>query len=262
MLDHRVDAAFMSLGELSAALGVSEVTILNFCRAISVDSFVELKKAFREEIKAYLNVPEKMKQSLREVESAEDAYANAVQTQRFNFERLTIDNPVSDFVHASELLAHSRKAYLCGLGVSSLVCSFLNDRLRTLGIDAVTLDISDIGLASHDIAKATSEDVFILVSFPDYSDETVRMADYLNVRGFSFIAITNTVKSPIAQGAEVVLISENRSLVFYNFISSTITLSEMLLIVLSYVIKASFGAQIEEMEKIQTFFLEPRNEKG
>lgn len=244
----------MSLGELSSELSVSEVTILNFCKSIELNSFVDMKKEFQELIKESLRVPAKMKSSLEEITSVEDALKNAVQTQRFNFDKLNMDNSLDDLNNASLLIANARYVYLCGMGVSKLVCEFLQGRLRSLGINSIKLNLEDISLYSQDLDNSNENDLFVLISFPDYSPETIKLRDFLELNKLKFISITNDSESPIAKNAKVTLISENKSLVFYNFISSTITLAEILLIILSYNIKDSLLPNIKRIKKIQEFF--------
>jgi len=254
LIDNQSNVPFMSLGELSAELGVSEVTILNFCKSIELNSFVDMKKCFQDLIKENLKVPAKMKSSLEEITSVEDALKNAIQTQRFNFDKLSMDNSLDRLNDASLLIANARNVYLCGMGVSKLVCEFLQGRLRSLGINSIKLNLEDISLYSQDLDIATEDDLFILISFPDYSLETIKLRDFLELNKLKFIAITNDIESPISENAKVTLISENKSLVFYNFISSTITLAEILLIVLSYNIKDSLLPNIKRIKKIQEFF--------
>ncbi|MBB6217148.1 DNA-binding MurR/RpiR family transcriptional regulator [Anaerosolibacter carboniphilus] len=246
--------AFMSLKELSSELKVSEVTILNFCKAIGVDSFIELKKEFQTLIKEELQVPAKMRSSLEELESLEDAVRNTIQLQRMNFDKILANNSIEVLYQASQLIQKSKTVYLCGLGVSSLVCDFLYPRLKTLLIDVKTLDLDDINILSNDLIRATKEDLFILISFPIYSSQIIRLAQYLSANEFKYIAITDSQQSPIAQNADIILKAENQSLVFYNFISATITLIELLLIVLSYNNKESIIHDVKEIKAIHEFF--------
>jgi DNA-binding MurR/RpiR family transcriptional regulator len=82
----------------------------------------------------------------------------------------------------------------------------------------------------------------------------VRLHEYLLKKGKRFVSITNCESSPIAEGAEAVLMAENKSLVFYNFLSNTFTLLEILLIVLSYTIKDDLMENLNKIFDAQDFF--------
>jgi len=254
LIKHRTKIPFMSLRELSNHLEVSEVTILNFCKAIQIDSFTDLKKSFENLIKEELKVPAKMKSSLDELESIEDAINNTFQIQKMNLSKILENNSVESIETATTLIENAKTVYLCGLGVSKLVCDFLYTRLKRLNIDTKVLDMEDTGMFSHDLITATNKDLFILISFPIYSEKIVKLAKYLAMHELSFISITNNEESPIASNAKVVLKSENNSLVFYNFISATILLCEILLIVLSYNMKDKILFDINTIEELHDFF--------
>lgn len=255
LLENQSNIPFMSLDELSSELNVSEVTILSFCKSIEVPTYVELKKEFEILIKEQLKVPAKIKSSLEELLSIEDAYKNAIQTQKFNFEKFCTNNSLEDYQCASELIASARNVYLCGLGISTVVCDFLEERLRTLGVNAIGLNLEDVSLFSYNLVDVNDKDLFILIAFPDYSRETIKLKEYLVQNQLKYLSITNAMESPIAAEAEVVLLSENRSLVFYNFISSAIILSEVLLIIVSYTMKDELIPRINKVKEIQEMFL-------
>lgn len=254
LINHQSNIPFMSLDDLSKALKVSEVTILNFCKAMGVSSYVELKKNFELLIKDSLKAPAKMKASLEDIHSVDEAYNNAVQTQQYNFDQLHNSNSLNAFEDASHIIAKARHVYICGLGISTMVCAFLQERLRTLDIDAIQLNLADLSLLSHDLYKANEKDIFILISFPDYSEETVQLKNYLIKNNLKYIGITDNSASPLVKGAEVILYSENKSVVFYNFISSSITLVEILLTILSYLLKDRLIPKIKNLKDIQDHF--------
>lgn len=116
------------------------------------------------------------------------------------------------------------------------------------------MNLEDFGLYGHDLVKSSEEDLYVLIAFPDYSSETIRLHEYLLNEALRFISITNSETSEIASGAELVLLAENKSLVFYNFVSNTITLLEILLTVLSYTLKEELIPSLQKIMKAQEFF--------
>ncbi|WIF93957.1 MurR/RpiR family transcriptional regulator [Caminicella sporogenes] len=245
---------FMSLKELSSELNVSEVTILNFCKAIKIDSFIDLKKSFEHLIKEELKVPAKMKSSLDELESIEDAINNTFQIQKMNLNKIIENNSIESIEKATNLILNANTVFICGLGVSKLICDFLHTRFKILNINTKILDIDDSAIFIYDLIRASKDDLFILISFPLYSEKIIKLAEYLSIHNLNFISITNSEKSPIASNAQIVLKSENNSLVFYNFISAAILLSEILLIVLSYKMKDKITFNINTIENLHDFF--------
>lgn len=260
LIKNRNKIAFMSMKELSHELEVTEVTLLNFCKAIGLESFVELKKAFQESMTDELKIPAKMKSSLEEIMSVEEAVENTIQIQRQNMERLSQHNSVSLLDEASALIHGAKTIYICGLGVSEMACDFLQSALLTLNLDARRINLENGTQVSGILMNASSEDLFILMSFPNYSEKTIKLAQYLEMHQLPFLSVTNSDTSPIAKGAKVVLKTDNFSLVFYNFISSTLALLEILLVVLSYRMKDVILPKIKDLDELNDFFSTHENQ--
>lgn len=244
----------MSMKELSVELSVTEVTILNFCRAIGVDSYVELKKAFQESMTDALKIPAKMKASLEDITCVQDAVENTVQIHKSNISSLLQNNTVAELDHAAALIQEAQAIYICGQGISDLACRFLQSCLTTLNLDARLMDFENGTLLNGILRNATKKDLFILISFPNYSEKTIRLAEYLGANDYPFVAITTSTDSPISPKASVVLKTDNFSLVFYNFISSTFELLELLLVVLSYKMRETLLPSLQGAEEISYFF--------
>lgn len=244
----------MSMKELSVELGVTEVTILNFCRAIGIDSYVELKRGFQESMTDALKIPAKMKSSLEDITCVEDAVENTAQIHKNNIVSLLQNNSVTQLDEAASLIQAAKTIYICGQGISDLACRFLQSCLMTLDLDARLVDFENGTLLNGILRTATKEDLFILISFPNFSEKTVRLAEYLGANDHPFIAITTSTDSPISNHARVVLKTDNFSLVFYNFISSTFELLELLLVVLSFKMREELLPSLKNIEEINRFF--------
>ena len=91
---------------------------------------------------------------------------------------------------------------MLGLGGSFPVAAHLTYVLRKLGRRVALLD----GLGVRSASRRTSdvEDALIAISFRGYNPDTVRLFPELVARGVPAIAITDSLLSPIVEGANVV----------------------------------------------------------
>lgn len=243
---------FMSLKEISEEINVSEVTILNFCKNIGIDSFTELKKLFQELITRQFDVPIKVKSSLKEIKNSYDAYNNTIKLQRFNHERIIKDNSIGDLEEISQVISKTKKVYICGQGMSEVIAEYLNSRLKLINIDSRIVKVGDIISASLDFSRATEEDCFILISFPKYSHNVIGLSRYLIENNYTFISITDSDESPIAKGSKYILRCNSSSLVFLNFISATTCLIEILLVMISFNMRDNLMMYLEKLEQIRS----------
>lgn len=252
---------FMSLKEISEEIGVSEVTILNFCKTIDIESFTELKRLFQELVKQELHIPTEIKYSLLELESIDDAYNNTIQIQKFNYEKIIRENNMDMFADISKEITEAERVYICGMGMSKVIAEYLDRRLKLIYIDSKIIDMGDILPSCIDIQRATTKDAFILISFPEYSPNVIGLSKYLSQNNISFISITDGDNSPLAQNSTHILKCPSDSLVFHNFISSTICLIEILLVILSFNMKNKLVSHFDNLEKLQTSLIKSINEE-
>ncbi|MEW9124028.1 MAG: MurR/RpiR family transcriptional regulator [Thermotaleaceae bacterium] len=255
LMQNKDKIGFMTLRELSEAINVTEVTILNFCKTIGLDSFSEMKKEFQEIIKKELHVPTKIESSLQTLDNLRDAFENTIQIQKMNFERIIQYNSLESLQDVGDHIGKSRTVYICGVGVSKVIADYLHNRLKLINIDSRILDVGDMVSLSIDLSKASQKDCFILISFPSYSPLVINLSRYLIEKNMNYIAITDNEKSPLAKESKILLKSYNESLVFYNFISSTISLIELVLIVLSFNMKDKIMENIEGLEEVQDLLI-------
>lgn len=247
---------FMSLKELSEEIGVSEVTVLNFCKIIGVNSFVDLKKLFQDLVKRELNIPKEIKNSLLELESVEDAYNNTIQIQRLNYDKIIRENSLDEFKEISKTIMSANKIYICGMGMSKVMAEYLSSRLALIDIESDLVDVGDLLTTSMDLKKITRKDIFIIISFPEYSPNAIGLSKYLLKEDIPYISITDNNSAPIAKGAKNTLVCPNNSLVFHNFISSTISLVELLLVILSFMMKDSLVEHFSKLDDVQNDLVE------
>lgn len=250
---------FMSLKDISQEINVSEVTILNFCKSIGINSFIQLKKSFQQLIEEQLYVPNEIKSSLQELDNLNDVYNNTIQIHKLNYERALNNNDIKTFQEISDLISNSKRIYICGQGISKVIADYLNNRLKLINIDSKIVKVGDLMEASIDFTRATAEDCFILISFPKYSQNIINIAEYLNQNNLTYIAISDSDESPLAKNSKYSLKNYSESLVFHNFISSTICLIEILVVVLSFNMKDKLMLHLDNLEKIQSLLSQNLN---
>jgi DNA-binding MurR/RpiR family transcriptional regulator len=79
----------------------------------------------------------------------------------------------------------------------------------------------------------TPNDCLILFSYERYADMAIKLADIAHRFGAKIIAVTDKITSPIAEGADVVFLSENDGGSFFNSSIALLMIAEMLALVAS-----------------------------
>ena len=110
---------------------------------------------------------------------------------------------LGDLTRAVTVLGAAHTIFVLGLGGSFPVAAHLTYVLRKLGRRVVLLD----GLGSalgEQAACATPHDALIAISFKTYNPDTVRLFPELVARKVPAVVITDSLLSPLVQGATVV----------------------------------------------------------
>ena len=210
VLDHPTDVALGTVAEVAQRSGVPPSAIVRFAHALGFGGFTEMQQVFRSRLVA--GVAPSYKARLARMKSQEKSVLGrqpAAVLSRFVSEAQSSLVTLSQSVHARELdaataiLAKARDIYLLGLGGSFPVAIHLAYVLRKLGRRVVLLD--GLGGSIHEQSHAaTSDDALVAISFRNYYPDTARLFPELVARGVPAISITDSLLSPIVEGARVV----------------------------------------------------------
>ncbi len=210
VLDHPTDVALGTVAEVAQRSGVPPSAIVRFAHALGFGGFTEMQQVFRNRLVA--GVAPSYKSRLARMKSEEKSVLGrmpAAVLSRFVSEAQSALVTLSQSVHARELdaataiLAKARDIYLLGLGGSFPVATHLAYVLRKLGRRVVLLD--GLGGSIHEQSHAaTSEDALVAISFRNYYPDTARLFPELVARRVPAISITDSLLSPIVEGASVV----------------------------------------------------------
>jgi DNA-binding MurR/RpiR family transcriptional regulator len=210
VLDHPTDVALGTVAEVAERSGVPPSAIVRFAHAIGFGGFTEMQQVFRSRLVA--GVAPSYKARLARMKSEEKSVLGrkpAAVLSRFVSEAQSALVALSQSAHARELdaataiLAKARDIYLLGLGGSFPVATHLAYVLRKLGRRVVLLD--GIGGSIHEQSHpASTDDALVAISFRNYYPDTARLFPELVARGVPAISITDSLLSPIVEGAKVV----------------------------------------------------------
>jgi DNA-binding MurR/RpiR family transcriptional regulator len=210
VLDHPTEVALGTVAEVAERSGVPPSAIVRFAHALGFDGFTQMQQVFRSRLVA--GVAPSYKARLARMKHDEKSILGrkpAAVLGRFVAEAqsalvaLSQSAPARELDAATSILAKARDIYLLGLGGSFPVATHLAYVLRTLGRRVVLLD--GIGGSIHEQSHpATSDDALVAISFRNYYPDTARLFPELVARGVPAISITDSLLSPIIEGAKVV----------------------------------------------------------
>jgi DNA-binding MurR/RpiR family transcriptional regulator len=210
VLDHPTDVALGTVAEIAERSGVPPSAIVRFAHAIGFDGFTQMQQVFRSRLVA--GVAPSYKARLARMKHEEKSILGrkpVAVLSRFVAEAQSSLVALSQSAHERQLesaigiLSKARDIYLLGLGGSFPVVTHLAYVLRKFGRRVVLLD--GIGGSIHEQSHpATSADALVAISFRNYNPDTARLFPELVARNVPAISITDSLLSPIVEGASVV----------------------------------------------------------
>jgi DNA-binding MurR/RpiR family transcriptional regulator len=208
-LDYPTEMALGTVAEVAQRAKVQPSAIVRFARALGFAGFSEIQQVFRSRLVASVAPSYKERiAGLRRDGRFSDARSPRAVLTRFASEGTvsleTLQDSVSDkdLARAISILGSAHTIYVLGLGGSFPVAAHLTYVLRKLGRRVALLD--GLGSALGEQANsATPRDALIAISFRSYNPDTVRVFPELVARKVPAVVITDSLLSPIVEGAKV-----------------------------------------------------------
>ena len=207
-LDNPDEIAFGTAASIAQSAIVQPSTLVRFAQAFGYQGFSELQEVFRsrlrERVPSYDERLQRMRQhgiptskSILVLDGFLEAAQRSVAELREKIKPDALERTV-------ELLAAADTIYLIGLRRSFPITSYLSYAMGKLGIRNILID-AVAGMGAEQAGFVTARDVVLAVSFTPYASETVTLANAAKARGAKIVSITDSVFSPIASPADIML---------------------------------------------------------
>ncbi|QPB43265.1 MurR/RpiR family transcriptional regulator [Rodentibacter haemolyticus] len=197
------------LSEIAAHLNVGEATFVRFCRSIGFKGFSDFKLELSIELATKDNLDNPLLET--DIDKADSSYHIAQKLQN------AISNVVSesinllDFKQLEESVKAIRQAnriFLFGVGSSGITAEEAKNKLMRIGfqVDAT----GNNHFMYMQAALLQPNDVAIGISHSGYSQETAHALKIAKQNGATTVAITHSLRSPITESADFVLVNGNK----------------------------------------------------
>ena len=221
-------ASFMTAASLGKAVGVSESTVVRFASNIGFEGYPELQKYLQEMVKSHLTSVQRMDVAASRF-GGEDFIDKAFMTD-IDMIKATRDSISREaIVKSAEAINNAKKIYILGVRSSAALASFAAFYLRFLYENVVLIDTSASSELFEQMFRIGSDDVCIAVSFPRYSNQTVKALSFAKDRGATIISITDGEMSPIAPYATHLLVAKSSMVSFVDSLAAPLSVINALI---------------------------------
>jgi DNA-binding MurR/RpiR family transcriptional regulator len=209
-LEHPTEMALGTVAEVANKAKVQPSAIVRFAHAMGYGGFSEVQQVFRTRLVASVTPTYKERivglrrdGRFRDTKTPHSVLARFASEGMVALESLQQGISEKELSRAIALIGAAETIYVLGLGGSFPVALHLTYVLRKLGRRVALLD----GLGStieEQAVAATRQDALIAISFKTYNRDTARMFPEIIASGVPAVSITDSLLSPIVEGAKVV----------------------------------------------------------
>lgn len=190
----------MSVTELAEAAGVSEGSVINFCRGLGMTGFQQFKLSLAQElVKPIQYIQEDLARDDDNETICRKIFAAGAQALR---DTLSVLEPAA-LGKAIDAISAAKRVEVYGIGSSAPIAEDAYYRMLRIGMEAKVVVDSHVQAIS---ASRTDPEVAVLtISHSGATHETVASTKLAKEAGATTIVVTNFARSPILAHADVVL---------------------------------------------------------
>ncbi|CAB1253685.1 Transcriptional regulator, RpiR family [Ruminococcaceae bacterium BL-6] len=250
ILSHKNEVSFYNVRKLSRLVGVSEASVIRFSVFMGFKGYPELREALQEATQKHLSSKERLiisYQAYNEndiLDVMKDDVNNIIQTLE-NTDTENVKKICSEIMSAKRIFIISCRS---AISLGSFFWYYLN-----MILDNVTL-ISSYSDEIERMETATSEDLFIGLSFERYSKATYRMMMFAKEKGCKTISITDNLLSPLIPYSDYYLLSCTKVPTFLDSFVAPLSLINMLLTYIGRAKNVELEKRLQEYDNIWNTF--------
>jgi DNA-binding MurR/RpiR family transcriptional regulator len=211
VLDSPKEVAIQSMRTVAAHAKLQPAAMLRLARELGFDNYESFRALYVNWLSAGDTTYVARATSLRRrrgTRGPEKLLSDIYNIEVGSLDRTLGASNAAAFERAAKLLLNSRRIYILGLR-SLFPAAYYLDYTCRLFTDKSVLMGGVGGTIADELRRATHQDAIVAFSFEQYAQLTVDIVRYAAERRVKIVAITDSVVSPIAEHASVLLLAPN-----------------------------------------------------
>ncbi|MBE6183733.1 MurR/RpiR family transcriptional regulator [Heyndrickxia ginsengihumi] len=202
ILEHPELVPHMTTKDLSEKTGVSESSVVRFCKSIGMTSF----KTFKLELVKFLTLSETNITDfsiLQKKDLPYDLFKKVTYVNKMAIESVLSSLDRKELDRAVDLIQDARKIIFYGVGGSATAAFDAHYKFGKLGFQSIMTQ--DFHYLLSLIPYLNEQDVFVAISMSGKTKDVLDLTKFAKRKGTKIIAITNIDKSPLYKEADLKL---------------------------------------------------------
>ena len=230
--EHYDKAAFMTAAKMGQAVGVSESTVVRFVIEFGFEGYPDFQRALRELVRTKLTSVQRVEVTNNLIGDS-DVLDKVLVSDIDKIKRTADGIDKTSFAAAVKHISYAKNIYIIGMRASSYLAGFLNYSLRMIFDNVRMIQTTSGSEIFEQIMSIGEGDVLVAVSFPRYSKTIIKGVEYAKSRGANVIALTDSRESPIAAGADELLVAQSDMASFADSLVAPMSVINALIVAVS-----------------------------
>jgi DNA-binding MurR/RpiR family transcriptional regulator len=228
LLRNPVRATTWGIEELAEHCGTSAPTLSRFAKHAGYEGFAQLRDAMGQVLQDMLQPMEKLRDAM-EPDSKSSAVSQSLQAALNNCRQAAEGLDRAQVERISERLVFADTVYVMGFGISAHLAAMLALDVQPFCHQLINVvEFGGTEVAAGRLMNIKSRDVLIVMSFPRYARDAIRLTDYARERGAHVVVLTDSVASPLASLADELLLAPASHPVISSSSASAVVMIEAL----------------------------------
>lgn len=229
LLRNQVKVTALGIEDLAALCQSSTATVSRFARDMGFSNYAGLRNQIAETVQAVFQPVEKLRNTIENRNSTTSAANASLQYATANIDAAS--HGITDAVMTQVVgrLTKASTVYIMGFGLSAHLAGMLALHLEPFCSHVVeVVGYGGTEVAAGHLANITEKDVLIVISFPRYALDVIRLTQFARLHSTCIIAITDSAASPIAQLGDYLLLAPSNHAVLPSSSTAAIAVIEAL----------------------------------
>lgn len=229
LLRNQVKVTALGIEDLAALCQSSTATVSRFARDMGFSNYAGLRNQIAETVQAVFQPVEKLRNTIENRNSTSSAASASLQYATANIEAAS--HGITDAVMTQVVgrLTKASTVYIMGFGLSAHLAGMLALHLEPFCSHVVeVVGYGGTEVAAGHLANITEKDVLIVISFPRYALDVIRLTQFARMHSTCIIAITDSAASPIAQLGDYLLLAPSNHAVLPSSGTAAVAVIEAL----------------------------------
>ncbi|MGI5962936.1 MAG: MurR/RpiR family transcriptional regulator [Lawsonibacter sp.] len=234
------NVCFLKSSDIAVQVQASPSSVVNLAKVLNYDSFEDMKLKIREDVfsldsekphTAESFLSKRLASSISELGCDDPLKVYYKKTQSVVDSVFSRNDP-DKFLKAKEIMLNSHTIYVAGFSGCRGIADQFSILMRRIFSRVITLIHADSDAVTQ-MANVSPKDCLILFSYERYANMSFKMNQIARNFGAKIIVITDKISAPVAEGADIIFVTEKENGTFFNSAVGPVMISELLAFLVS-----------------------------